>query len=67
MAMLTNLDSYLIDSVKWAGGIIAVYSLLLGIYRLYFHPLSTFPGPKLAALTLWLVDYSRWIGAMTGS
>lgn len=67
MAMLMNLDDYLIASVAWAGGIIAVYLLLLSIYRLYFHPLSKFPGPKLAALTLWLLEYCRPIGAMMGN
>jgi hypothetical protein len=34
-----------------------VYLTGLGIYRLYLSPIAKFPGPKLAAISLWYEFY----------
>ena len=40
-------------SVGVGAALVLLYLVGGAIYRLYFSPLAKFPGPKLAALTLW--------------
>jgi hypothetical protein len=51
--------SDLISPASWAvgAGLLFSYIASLAVYRLYLSPLAKFPGPKLAALTLWYEFY----------
>lgn len=41
------------------------YSMLLAVYRLYFHPLRHIPGPKLAVVSSWYEFYYDVLGRGT--
>ncbi|KAG7106698.1 Cytochrome monooxygenase sdnE like protein [Verticillium longisporum] len=48
----TCMVSYLLLS-----GLVVLYCAVVAIRRVYFSPLSKFPGPTIAALTTWYAAY----------
>lgn len=48
------------DKMSFLGagaGLLVLWLTATAVYRLFFHPLAKFPGPRLAAITTWYEGY----------
>ncbi|KAJ5267074.1 hypothetical protein N7478_009882 [Penicillium angulare] len=45
-----------------AAAIVLAYACTIAVYRLFFHPLAKYPGPKLAAITNWYPSFYAYRG-----
>lgn len=55
MVSLSSISVYEVSLLGLSAWLL--YLIFGGVYRIYFHPLTKFPGPKVAALTKWYEFY----------